>query len=160
MTKAPAASQNTRRLAPRFLLGAVILAGLLVLMQLARYVVPGLKLDNPPVKQTTTWDSTETARLWEATCGDCHSNETVYPWYSYVAPAGWLVAHDVHEGRDHLNISRDSRVDVGEMIEVVREGEMPPQAYTIMHPEARLSDAEKQALIDGLRATFGPGSDG
>lgn len=160
MTEIPAASRSRRRIMPHLLLGATILIGLLILAQFARFVVPGLKLDNPSVKQTVTWNSPETARLWETSCADCHSNETVYPWYSHVAPVGWLVARDVHEGRDHLNISENSRVDVGEMIEVIQEGEMPMPIYTIMHPNARLSDVEKQALIDGLRATFGTASSG
>lgn len=130
------------------------LVGVFVLMQFARFVVPEFKLDNPPVMHTVNWDSPETERLWQTACADCHSNETVYPWYSYVAPSGWLVAHDVHEGRSEFNVSTNYHINVNEMAEVIREGEMPPAIYTIMHLDAVLSDAEQQALIDGLRATF------
>lgn len=93
-------------------------------------------------------------------CFDCHSNETVWPWYAYVAPASWLVAYDVEEGREHLNLSlfagmsedkRSAKAD--EMAEEVEEDAMPPWQYLSMHSEAKLSPADKQALrawADGL----------
>jgi len=138
-----------------------VLLGVFGLMQFARFVVPDFKLDNPPVTHTVQWDSVETERLWNTACADCHSNETVYPWYSYVAPVGWLVAHDTHEGRSELNVSTNHRIDVEEMVEVIREGEMPLPIYTITHTDARLSDAEQQALINGLQTTFaGTGTGG
>ena len=133
---------------------SLVLIGILGLMQLGQFVIPEFRLDNPPVTQTVNWDSPQTERLWNQACADCHSNETVYPWYSYIAPIGWLVAHDTHEGRDNLNISTDERVDVREIVEVIREGEMPMPIYTITHADARLTDAQRQALIDGLLATF------
>lgn len=144
---------NSRR---RMIYGAGIVLSVLVLMQFGRFIIPEFKLDNPPVTKTINWDSPETERLWNTACADCHSNETVYPWYSYVAPVGWLVAHDTHDGRRSMNVSVDSRVEVREMAEVIREGEMPPAVFTITHRDAILSDAEKQALINGLQATFGP----
>jgi hypothetical protein len=137
------------------LYGAGVLVGVFGLMQLARFVVPEFKLDNPPVTNVVNWDSPETQRLWNQTCGDCHSNETVYPWYSYVAPMGWLVAHDTQEGRRELNISENHRINVNKIISVIREGEMPPPIYTVIHRDANLSDADRQTLIEGLRATFG-----
>ena len=149
-------TQSSKRHIRRILIsGAGIMVGILGLMQFGRFVVPEFKLDNPPVTHTVNWDSAETERLWNQTCADCHSNETVYPWYSYVAPVGWLVAHDTHEGRSELNISTNQNIDLEEMIESIREGEMPMPIYTITHPEARLTDAEKQMLINGLQATFG-----
>lgn len=130
------------------------LVGVFVLMQFGRFVIPEFKLDNPPVTQTVSWNSPETERLWDAACADCHSNETVYPWYSYVAPVGWLVAHDTHEGRDKLNVSNGNLHELDEVREVVMEGEMPMPIYLPMHPEARLTDAEKQTLIEGIQVTF------
>ena len=145
----------TRRIPRRRVYGVgILLIGVFGLMQFGRFVVPEFKLDNPAVTHTVNWDSPETERLWNQTCADCHSNETVYPWYSYVAPIGWLVAHDTHEGRGKLNISENFRVDIHEMIAVIQEGEMPLPIYTITHPEARLSDTEKQALIKGLQTTL------
>jgi hypothetical protein len=144
----------TRRNIVLFLSACVIL---FILMQFARFIVPSLKIENPPSTYTVEWDSPQTQTLWNETCGDCHSNDTVWPWYSYIAPIGWLVAHDVHDGRDHVNISTD-QIYVGEMIEAIREGEMPPAIYKIRHSNARLDDTEKSDLIAGLQATFGSGS--
>lgn len=152
---APADSSTlfTRKNIVLFLIACVIL---LILMQFVRFVVSPFKIENPPSTYTVEWDSPRTQTLWDETCGDCHSNETTWPWYSYIAPVGWLVAHDVHDGRDHVNISTD-QIYVGEMIEAIREGEMPPAIYTVMHPDAKLDDVEKDDLIAGLRATFGSG---
>lgn len=146
----------TARRIPRFVVYSfAVLLAVFGLMQFARFVVPDFKLDNPPVTRVVQWDSPETARLWNTACADCHSNETVYPWYAYIAPVGWLVAHDTHEGRASLNVSTGHNLDVDEMVDVIREGEMPLPIYTLMHADARLSDSDKQALIGGLQATFG-----
>jgi len=146
---------NSARRFPKILVWIVGgLAVVFVLLQLVRFIVPDFQLDNPPVTQTITWSSPEAEQLFRQTCADCHSNETVYPWYSYIAPFGWLVAHDVHEGRDELNISTSRRFEWDEMVEKIEEGEMPPPIYLPMHPEANLTDAQKETLIAGIRATF------
>lgn len=151
----PSFSPTPARRLPRIgVWGAGILIVSFVFLQLGRFVIPEFQLDNPPVTQNVGWDSPETEQLWNQACADCHSNETVYPWYAYVAPAGWLVAHDTHEGREELNISEDSQVEWDEMIEVIEAGEMPPPIYITMHPEANLSDAQREALSAGIRATF------
>ncbi len=86
-------------------------------------------------------------------CRDCHSHETVWPWYSHVAPVSWLVVGDVNEGRSHLNLSRWGEYSRGkmaeklsQMAEEVSEGSMPLPPYTWLHPEARLSDQERKVL--------------
>lgn len=86
-------------------------------------------------------------------CYDCHSNETVWPPYSRIAPMSWMVAHDVHEGREKLNlseltwISEESQHKVRKKLhEEVEEGEMPLWYYLPMHPEARLTDRDKAIL--------------
>lgn len=142
-------------------LGYAVIIGIIgfVLAQFGRFVIPDFKLDNPPVTQTVNWDSPETERLWNIACADCHSNETIYPWYSYVAPVGWLIAHDTHEGRGYFNSSTDPSLDMDEMAEEIEEGKMPLPIYLITHPDAELSAEDKQVLIDGLRATFIDASD-
>lgn len=147
-------STTSRPMMRIFTYGASALIGVFVLMQFGRFVIPEFKLDNPPVTHTVNWDSPETERLWTAACADCHSNETIYPWYSYVAPVGFLVARDTHEGRRKLNVSENNMGELDEVSEVVHEGEMPMPIYTIMHPEARLSDAERQALVNGLEISL------
>jgi heme-binding protein len=89
-------------------------------------------------------------------CMDCHSNETTWPWYSNVAPVSWLVQKDVDDGRRELNLSTTDP-EVGEMVETIQEGSMPPLQYKPTHPASRLSDQEKQDLIGGLQATFAGG---
>ena len=84
-------------------------------------------------------------------CYDCHSNETEWPVYAYVAPMSWLVRHDVEHGRDALNFSEwGERDDAHDAAEAVEDGSMPPDRYVRLHSDARLSPAERQALIDAL----------
>ncbi|MBI5877789.1 MAG: heme-binding domain-containing protein [Chloroflexi bacterium] len=117
---------------------------------------------NPPVKTEPPWDSPQTRTQFMRSCGDCHSNETVWPWYSRVPPASILVARDVREGRQKLNASEwDTRPqDTRELSEVMQQGEMPPAMYVVIHPDAVLSNADRQALLKGLTATFGVGHGG
>ena len=132
------------------------LTGLLLLMVAAQAVPYGRDHDNPPVAAEPAWDTSATRELARRACFDCHSNETRWPWYSNVAPLSWLIQRDVDEGRHELNWSEwgsDSEGD--ESAETVIEGSMPPGTYAILHPEARLSDQEIDALVVGLVATFG-----
>jgi heme-binding protein len=88
---------------------------------------------------------------------DCHSNETVWPWYSHVAPMSWLLQRDVDEGRRKLNFSEwgRPRKEARESAKAVQKGEMPPWYYIPLHPDARLTAAETRALVTGLQATLG-----
>ena len=133
-------------------LTAVVLGGFL-LIQLVPF---GRNHTNPPVLQEPAWDSPQTQELFTRACADCHSNTTVWPWYSNVAPVSWLVYNDTMEGRQKFNVSEWNRPQEGdEAAKLVSEGEMPPAIYLPTHPEARLTAAEKEQLIRGLQATFG-----
>jgi cytochrome c551/c552 len=108
---------------------------------------------NPPVTGDVAAPP-EVAALLRRACYDCHSNETVWPWYSRVAPVAWLVSHDVSEGREELNFSawgdypaKRRAKKLKESREEVEDGEMPPWYYLLMHPEARLDDAERARLL-------------
>ena len=97
----------------------------------------------------------EVASLVNRACRDCHSNETVWPWYSKVAPVSWLVAKDVQEGRNHLNFSEWGRLGpemarsrLREVCEQVRGNEMPLWYYVPLHPTARLSQTEVTTLCN------------
>ena len=133
------------------LLGAV---GIGLALQLVPY---GRAHTNPEIQQEPAWDSPRTRELFMRACQDCHSNETVWPWYAAIAPVSWLVQHDVDEGREHFNVSEwgRKRNHGDEAAEMVRENEMPPWFYLPAHPEAQLSDAEREELLRGLVATFG-----
>ncbi len=115
---------------------------------------------NPPVRNEIDAPD-DVHRVLRRSCYDCHSNETDWPWYSRVAPASWLVADDVHEAREDMNFSEwptdpDDATDLIEEIgEQVESGAMPLDTYLWMHPEARLSEEERQLLIDWSLAEGG-----
>jgi len=144
-------SHRWRRIAG-WILGIAAVLGLAI-----QFIPYGRRHDNPPVRREPAWDSARTRALVRRACFDCHSNEVRWPWYSHVAPMSWLVQRDVDRGRRELNFSewdrRQGKAD--DAAEEVREGRMPPWFYLPVHPEARLSPAEKSDLLEGLRATIG-----
>lgn len=92
-------------------------------------------------------------QILKRSCYDCHSNQTVWPWYSNVAPASWLVAKDVKEGRKEMNFSEWGKLSdnkkaklLDDICEQVTEGEMPLKPYLIMHSDAKLSDEDIKLL--------------
>jgi hypothetical protein len=156
------ARPGLRRWIVRIVLGALVVG---VAIQLVPF---GWQHSNPPVIEDAPWPSAEARQLAVAACYDCHSNETQWPWYSYVAPMSWLVRRDVQTGRDELNFS-DWGEDDGEAddaAETILDGEMPPGRYTIMHSDARLSAEEVDLLVGALEemdegdANSGPGGGG
>lgn len=129
----------------------------LVLFLLIQLIPYGRAHSNPAVVQEPTWDSPQTRELAMRACADCHSNETVWPWYSNIAPVSWVVTQHVNEGRSKFNFSEMNRSqrNADEAAGIVKKGEMPPGYFKLMHKSARLSDEELSALITGLQATFG-----
>jgi hypothetical protein len=141
--------------------GVVLGVGAPILILLVVQLVPyGRNHANPPAQQAVGWDSSRTEDLARRACFNCHSNETRWPWYSSIAPISWRIQTHVMEGRRKLNFTAFDAGNekmaeaAGEAAETVVKGEMPPQDYMLMHPEARLNAAEKQALVTGLEATF------
>ena len=136
-----------------------ILGGFAIAALAIQFIPYGHSHFNPPRVREPGWDKPETRELARRACFNCHSNETVWPWYSNVAPVSWLTERDVNDGRRHLNFSEFNRPykHAGRASKEVREGDMPPWYYlpTPMHPEARLTSAEHEALIDGLAKTLG-----
>ena len=128
--------------------------GTVLAIQLVPY---GRDHGNPPVTAEPTWDSPVTRALAKQACFDCHSNETQWPAYARIAPASWLVQHDVDEGRMVLNFSEWTRPqeEAQEASEAVLEGDMPPAAYLLAHSDARLSAADRDQLARGLAKTLG-----
>ena len=131
-------------------------------MQLLTFIHPGY--DNPPVGQEPNWDSPETRSLVERACFDCHSNETKWPWYSYVFPMSEIIRGDVEKGREVLNFSeweagRGDEAAPEQIVDTISKDQMPLPYYLILHPEAQLTDAEKGQLINGLIASISEGED-
>jgi hypothetical protein len=188
--------------------------GLLLVAFIGIQLIPVSRAD-PAVTTPIKWDSPQTEALAKRACMDCHSNQTVWPWYSYVAPASWPVYYDVVRGRQQLNFSTigasgqgnggfgaqgsDLAFQLGAVLaggrgfgnpfgggeggrrpeggfpppngqrpprngggeggggryaETIQNGSMPPAIYIAFHPEAVLTGAEQQQLIQGLIATF------
>jgi hypothetical protein len=128
---------------------------------LALVVMQVLPVDraDPPVNGPMEIGDPVVAEIMERACVDCHTNHTTWPWYSKVAPVSWWIAHHIEEGREHLNFSewgalapdrQDHKLE--EVVEYVENGEMPLPSYTWMHAGARLTDEERQALIDWANA--------
>lgn len=138
-----AGRSRPRRLIPLVALGAM------GLLQLVPY---GWAHDNPPVVDDAPWPSRSAAEIARSACYDCHSNESEWPLYSYVAPMSWLVRRDVDEGRDRLNFSEwddhESRAD--DAAEAILDGSMPPGRYTLVHRDAVLDESEKDVLVAAL----------
>ena len=119
--------------------------------------VPVARPSNPPVTSEVP-ASPEVRAILRRACYDCNSNETVWPWYSRVAPVSWQVAQDVREGREELNFStwdqysaKQQGKKLRESFEEVGEGEMPPWFYLPMHSDAMLSTQDRSALRSWAR---------
>jgi hypothetical protein len=119
---------------------------------------------NPPVKTdfiAATKPPAAVAAEIHAACYDCHSDETRWPWYSRIAPVSWLIASDVNEGRKHLNLSEwpaepaAVAKQLDRINEVVDYKEMPLKKYTLIHADARLSDAQLNEIVDWTDAAAG-----
>ena len=131
-------------------------SGIALIILLLLQALPFLQPDNPPVVNEPVWDRPETRALAKRACFDCHSNETVWPWYAKVSPMSWAVVYDVRKGRFEFNFSDWHAGDMSgrKADEEIRSGKMPLPRYLLLHPEARLTDAEKAELRAGLLATM------
>ena len=136
---------------------------LIIVVLIAIQFVPlGKDHNNPKVVAEPEWNSMQTKNLFFKACGDCHSHETKWPWYSSVAPVSWIIANHVEEGREHFNVSNwglQKKNKGDDAAEEVEEGNMPMKPYLLLHSEANLSDSDKENLIDGLKKTFGEDKD-
>ena len=94
--------------------------------------------------------------LVQGACYDCHSDRSMYPWYSYVTPVNFWLQDHVNEGRGHMNFSRwndpAAQKHAHECSEEIQEGEMPLDSYTWVHGEARLDVAQRTALANWFNA--------
>jgi hypothetical protein len=139
-----------------------ILKLLVLIFLIAVIIIQFIPHDKPEVVLTNENDLIYNNQLPEhisvmlkESCYDCHSNETIYPWYSNVAPVSWLVIRDIKLGRDELNFSywesqskMDKAKNLDKIIDEVTDENMPMPIYTIMHSNAKLSDDERQLLAE------------
>jgi cytochrome c551/c552 len=135
-----------------------LLIGLLVIFLGIQFIRPART--NPAIDQTQTIEAhtqmtPEVASILDRSCRDCHSNKTVWPWYTQVAPVSWWLADHVNDGRRDLNMSEFGKLPrdrqerkLRQMCDEVSDGIMPLSSYLPMHPKARLSEQDKKVLCD------------
>ncbi len=127
----------------------IIVSGCVVFILIQFFPV---RKTNPPVAAAISLPD-DVAGIFKRSCYDCHSNETKWPWYSNVAPVSWLIARDVNEGREHLNFSdwgnlstHQQKKKKSKIHRELSKDEMPPFIYKMGHPDATVSDAEKETI--------------
>ncbi len=92
--------------------------------------------------------------IFSKACNDCHSNNTRYPWYAYIQPVGWWLNNDITEGKQKLNFNEFGKYSIAkqykkldDIIDESKHGDMPLKSYTLIHTDARLTDAEKEKIF-------------
>ena len=133
-------------------IGWTLLAAL-VIIQFIRPAKNQASAAQPHAIQTAYSVPENVSVILKKACNDCHSNNTEYPWYSNIQPVYWWLNHHVEEGKGHLNFDeytngrlRRQYHKMEEVIEQVKEGEMPLESYTWTHADARLTSEEKSTL--------------
>lgn len=134
-----------------------ILITFLILFILAQFFQ--IDKTNPPVQKPIEFATVNTTpngvqKILKASCYDCHSFETNYPWYSYIVPLSYWMKNHIDEARHELNFSEWGTYDakkkakkIEECIEMITEFEMPPTYYTLMHSGSALNESESKTLI-------------
>ena len=143
-----------------------LIVGFIVLSALIQFVPT--QHSNPPAADPVVFADPNAEAIAKRSCYDCHSNQTVWPWYAYIAPVSWYSINHVAEGRAQLNFSdvaatltqaRAGEEDgeqttmaelAEESAETINKNEMPPAYYTLIHKDALLSVADKATLIAGI----------
>lgn len=100
--------------------------------------------------------------IFKKACFDCHSDYTVYPWYSKIPVISSIIEEDIEEAKEHLDFTNDYPFvghsnpinDLDEIVEEIEAGNMPPLKYKIMHPDSWLSDEEKEAVINWAKKSM------
>lgn len=135
-----------------------IAVALFLLIQLIPDTRPVVTLHNPNDFLLTEKVPVDVAEMFRNSCYDCHSNQTVYPWYAHVAPVKWLVIRDIRVARKKLNFSNWAQMKTTKKMKAlddiaheVKGGDMPFFLYPIIHKKARLSQADRVRIVDWVR---------
>lgn len=131
----------------------IVIVAILIVIQF----IP-VERSNPPVTQDIN-SPENISSILRTSCYDCHSNETNWRWYSYVAPVSFLIASDVQKGRKRINFSEWDKYDEKKKLkkldgirEMVEEGEMPLPMYTFIHTDAKLSTEKIRLIKDWVKS--------
>lgn len=147
-----------------------ILWGFLGILVLIQFIRPERNLsdDNQQHLSTVLPIPADVEKVLQVACYDCHSNKTNYPWYANIQPVAWWLQHHVDDGKKHLNFSTFTSKKAAvqnhkleEIIETVKEGEMPLNSYTWVHKDAVLSPEQQvlltswaSSLMDSMKARY------
>ena len=137
-----------------------------LLIVAAFIVIQFFRIDktNPPIVEADTIDAAmavppDIKLILGRSCNDCHSNNTVYPWYSNIQPAAWFLKDHIDKGRHELNFSefntysaKKKKRKLEEICEMVESAAMPLPSYLWIHRDSGLSDSERKAICDWSKA--------
>lgn len=134
---------------------AIALVVAFIAIQFVRPARTNPAVDESQTISALTQMTPEVASILDRSCRDCHSNKTVWPWYTQIAPVSWWLSDHVNEGRHDLNLSEWGKLPsdrqerkLRQMCDEVTEGQMPLSTYLPMHPTARLSEQDKKTLCE------------
>lgn len=145
-----------------------ILIIIVILLVIAQFIQPPHNngpADTPTDITHAVTVPTDVMALLKKSCYDCHSNHTTYPWYSKITPVNWWLNNHINEGKRELNFSefatyneRRKLKKLEEIGEQVEKKEMPLSSYTLIHTDAKLSDAQRQLIINWVKSV-NPGAE-
>ncbi|MEO6818373.1 MAG: heme-binding domain-containing protein [Ginsengibacter sp.] len=97
--------------------------------------------------------SDEVQNILKISCNDCHSNKTIYPWYSKVQPIAWFLDDHITDGKRHLNFDEFATYSLSKQYnrfkkisQMVHDGEMPIYSYTLIHWNAKLDNGQRTII--------------
>ncbi len=127
------------------------IVGLIALFVLIQFVPYGRDHTDKPATKPFKWTSPQAEAIARGSCYDCHSNETRWWWAVKLAPFSWLAQHDIDGAREVFSFSGWNGALTTEGLQNAINDNMPPLQFTLLHPHAKLSDAEKQTLVQGFQ---------
>jgi cytochrome c551/c552 len=137
----------------------IVLVVLFLGIQLMRPARSNPAVDESQTIEARTQMTPEVKAIFERSCNDCHSNKTVWPWYTNVAPISWWIAGHINDARQNMNLSEWGKLDrdhqdrkLRQICDEVTDSGMPLPSYLPMHPKAKLSDQDKKTLCDWTAA--------
>jgi len=135
-----------------------IMIGLLIVFILIQFIQPARNISGQvlPTEISKTVSVPENVKqILRTSCYDCHSNNTIYPWYNYMQPTAWILANHIKNGKKDLNFSefgsypmRKQQSKLKDIADQINDGEMPLSSYTFMHRNARLTSGQKNLIIE------------
>ncbi len=106
---------------------------------------------------TTNNPPNEVESILRTSCYDCHSNSTAYPWYNKIQPAAMYLEDHIKHGKEELNFNefgdysdRRKKSKLKSILRQVEQNEMPLESYTLIHRDAKISDSEKELVLNWI----------